>query len=396
MMPPFKNSIQLEITSADITGTLDELSKAGITLWDVETCEPITALFKISVTDLMVVRSIIKHRGDSFTVKNRTGAFWVVIKLKKRFIFLLGLGIILFLTGWLPTKILFYEVNGCSEEMKYAIIDLACNEGVYFGSDASAVKSNQLKNRIISQFPGVEWAGVTLRGCVAVIEVKQGSGHSADNGRKNVVSHIVAATDGIVESVTAEKGVAYCVPGQLVRKGQILISGYEDRGLSINATEAEGEIIAYTQRDITAVSPRNLHTRIDLKDRRLDYSLLIGKKQINLYNNSGISDSSCVKMYSREYLSLPGGFQLPIALIKEECYLYEMATVVADDRSFAFIEDQTASYIRGSMLAGQIMHKQGIIHFSDDLAYYSASYSCREQIGISKNEETLIHDRKYQ
>lgn len=396
MTSSLKNNIQLEITSADITGTLDELSNAGVTLWDIETPEPLTALFKISVADIMIARSVIKHRGDSFTIKNRNGVFWFIMKLRKRYLFLIGFGLILFLTGWLPSKILFYEVSGCNDEMKYAIIDLACDEGVFFGSDSSAVQSNQLKNRIISQLPGVEWAGVTVRGCVAVIEVKQGNAASPDTSKNNAVSHIVAVTDGIIESVTAEKGVAYCTPGQLVRKGQILISGYEDRGFSIKATEAAGEIMAYTNHDLTAVSPRNQHVRVELKDRKIEYSLLIGKKQINLYNNSGISDSSCVKMYSRKYMSLPGGFQIPIALIKEEYYFYNAAVTLADDLSFSFLEDQTTSYIRSSMLAGQILNTQGRIDFTDDLAYYSASFSCREQIGITKNEEILIHDRKYQ
>lgn len=396
MSPPLNNNIQLEITSADVTSTLDELSKAKITLWDIETPEPLTAYFWISITDLLTVRSILKHRGDSFAIKNRSGIFWFILKLRKRYLFLVGLGVILFLTGWLPSKILFFEVNGCSNDLKYAIIDIAHNNGVFFGSDASAVQSNQLKNSIISQLPGVEWAGVTVRGCVAVIEVQQGSTASPDALKNNTVSHIVAVTDGIIESVTAKKGVAFCTPGQIVRQGQILISGYEDRGLSIKATEAAGEIIAFTQRNMTAVSPRKNYVRDDLKDRKTDYSLLIGKKHINLNNNSGISDGSCVKMYSRKYMSLPGNFQLPIALIKEEYYFYDVESAVASDAAFHFLENHTTSHILNSMLAGQILAKEGTFDFTDDLAIYSGSFSCREQIGITKNEETLIHDRKYQ
>lgn len=396
MITPMKNYVQVELISADISAVMDELSGSGIILWDIEFPKPLTAVFKVAVLDLSSVQAVVIRRGDSCNIYNKKGIIWRVLKLRKRYIFLIGVAMILFLTWWLPTKVLFFEVNGCSKELKYAVIDIASVEGVYFGSNTSDVQSNKLKNSIISKLPGVEWAGVTIRGCVAVIDVQQGSVAEKEETDSKIVSHIVAVTDGIIESVTTEKGVSYCAPGQAVRQGQILISGFEDCGFTIKAIRASGEVVAYTRRNLKAVTPLKTEYRTEYVDHKTDYSFIIGKKQINLYNYSGISDGSCVKMYSRKYVSLPGGYQLPIALVKEDYYRYDSVSETQSETNFEFLEAQSKDYILLQMRAGEILVEDGIYDFTSDSAIYSATYACREQIGIPKNEETLVNDRFYQ
>ncbi len=39
---------------------------------------------------------------------------------------------------------------------------------------------------------------------------------------------------------------------------------------------------------------------------------------------SGIYDGTCVKMYSEYYITLPGGYRLPVKLIKETVCSYDM------------------------------------------------------------------------
>ena len=61
--------------------------------------------------------------------------------------------------------------------------------------------------------------------------------------------------DGFIVSATVTRGNFLCRVGQSVKAGQVLISGYTDCGICIQATRAEGEIYAQTSRDFAAVTP---------------------------------------------------------------------------------------------------------------------------------------------
>jgi hypothetical protein len=91
---------------------------------------------------------------------------------------------------------------------------------------------------------------------VATIHISENEREKDQNIQKNTVSHIVAANDGLVDEITVTDGVQMCKVGQIVRKGQILISGYEDCGLFVRASNAQGTVYAKTSKQIDAVAPQ--------------------------------------------------------------------------------------------------------------------------------------------
>ena len=53
------------------------------------------------------------------------------------------------------------------------------------------------------------------------------------------------------------------------------------------------------------------------------FGILFGKKLINFFKDSGILDSTCVRINKMYPFVLPGGFMLPISLIKQEIIYYD-------------------------------------------------------------------------
>ena len=201
------------------------------------------------------------------------------------------------------------------------------------------------------------------------------------------MASIVAARDGIIRELTVTKGNPLCKVGQAVKAGQVLVSGYEDCGIVIKATRAEAEITAQTLRQIGAITPAASTIRGEIISTSVKYSLLIGKNQIKFYKDSGISDTRCVKMYSKEYLTLPGGFILPIALIKEECYYYDEQAVDFCEQDFFWMEDFASDYLQGQMIAGSVLQADTAMELLDDCCIFTGRYACLEMIGQVKNEE---------
>ena len=95
-------------------------------------------------------------------------------------------------------------------------------------------------------------------------------------------------------------------------------------------------------------------------------------------------------MSTVNYMTLPGGFVLPVALVTEVWtgYQWEIGTV-SDDRAETILGDFADNYLLQRMLAGQILRQD--IEFCGKDGVYSLDgvYSCQEMIGREQSEETL-------
>lgn len=132
-----------------------------------------------------------------------------------------------------------------------------------------------------------------------------------------------AARDGVIVSMSVLGGQSLCQVGQAVRAGELLVTGCVDLETHTQYTHADAEIYAMTQRTLTAVYPQTATQKAYTGQVIRRYSLVIGRKRINLSGNSGISEVSCDKMTERKTLTLPGGFSLPVTLVVETYRPYE-------------------------------------------------------------------------
>ena len=210
------------------------------------------------------------------------------------------------------------------------------------------------------------------------------------SNRQNIskANSIVAGRDGIIQEITVLSGTPLCKVGQGVKAGDVLVSGYTDCGLVIKLQQADAEVFAYTFRDLQAVMPVKVLKRTSQNKQYRRIMLRIGKNIINLWKDSGISDTRCVKMYSEKFLTLPGGFQLPIVLVTEYCYKYQILEDALEQPSW--IEAEAEKYLLTNMVAGNILDGAGTLTHNDNLFVFKGKYTCLEMIGQKRYEENLI------
>lgn len=381
-------TVEIRITSADIPGALRLLSERSIILYDICYNDDLSAVLTVLHKDQNQVFKILQKRGDSCESVKKQGIHWLLFQVPKRMILILGVAALVFLTLFIPSRVLFVRVTGNKNIPTNYILEKLQSQGLTFGCVRADIRSDQFKNSLLENTPELSWIGITTSGCVATVEVKENESE-APKAEQYQVSSIVAETDGVVEEITVIKGTALCIPGQAVRAGQTLISAYEDRGLVLKAVAAEGEVYAKTLRVLQTITPDFAGRRTDDVQKKVFYRIQIGKNQINFLKDSGISPASCVKMYSRSYLTLPGNFQLPVCLIREEWIFYDTAVENLAETAPAWLEEYADSYIKNLMLGGQILQKESLHMLQDGAIINKSYYYCREQIGIRKNEEIL-------
>ncbi len=377
--------VSAELTCADPAAALRLIQSSGIELRNVCQRDTLTFSFDIKRTDIGKLRKIAQHRGDTFRTTAYQGLFWAIKGLQKRPVLVIGLSFLLLLALMLPTRVIFVRVSGNTSVPTRLILEQAAGCGVTLGASTREVRSEIVKNNLLSKIPQLQWVGVNTYGCVAVIDVREraASDHQEEHA---AVSSIVAQRDGLILSVVTEQGTALCKPGDAVVQGQKLISGYTDCGICIRASQAKGEILALTDRQITLLSPTQYPSRAQIQTRQKKFSLIIGKMRINFYKGSGILDATCARIYAQWYITLPGGFVLPVGIVEEEYITYAPldGTDPGVDLSAA-----AQRYVLSHTVAGEIVSATETVQERDGLLILCGRYACREYIGMTRIEEKL-------
>ena len=378
----FTAQLTVELTGADIPGTLRMLSERGITLLKTIPMDDLTVRINIGRKDYPRIREIAEKRGDTLVVRNRIGLYWKFRELLNRPVLILGLCLLLILSAYLPTRIFFVQVEGNVVIPTRLILEKAGACGIGFGASRRAVRSERMKNTLLEAVPQLQWAGVNTRGCVAVISVRERA-EEQETAEPSAFGHIVALMDGYILSCTATKGNLICGPGQAVVEGQILISGYTDTGLCIRAEQAQGEIYGRTIRSLELITPSGTVKKTDKDAEGRKISLLIGKKRINLWKDSGIWDTTCDRMYEEYYITLPGGFQLPMALTVERYVSRELSDAeIPQVEAEQLLESTAKRYLKDQMLAGSIQDSQPEFTAEPGIVQMAGKFDCVELIGV--------------
>ena len=378
---------EIEITGADPEASLDALLISGMDITRIRKKSELTAAFFVPQGQRADLEQICRKRGDLYKIISRIGVWPRARSILSRPLLCFGMAVLLSISIWLPSRVLFVRVEGNSLIAENRILEAAQACGIGFGASRREVRSEKVKNALLSSVPQLQWAGVNTAGCTAVISVREKTAETVEEKPSDAVS-ILASRDGYVLSAQAEQGNLLVKPGEAVRQGQVLISAYTDCGISIRVEEAKGEVFAQTNRRMNAIMPSNkLEKRSEQRDKR-KISLLIRKKRIILWKDSGIWEGTCGRMYEEYYITLPGGFQLPIALCTE---VYDIGEAVPTDESQQYAESTLVcfsdAYLRSHMISGKIINRIHRVQKADGSYHLVGSYVCEEMIGIPRQEK---------
>ena len=378
--------IRVEFTCASPELTLQNILQAKIQLFHVIRKNDFTYRVSIRRTEYNLLVQLLQRCGASVKLVGRSGLYWKTEVLVHRPVLIVAFLLLMISAFLLPSRILFISVDGNSGIPDRQILSAAEDCGIRFGASRKLVRSEKVKNALLAAVPQLQWAGVNTSGCTAVISVRERL--PEENPKEyHGVSNMTAIRDGYILSATVTSGTAHCMPGEAVKEGQLLISGYTDCGICIRASRAEGEIFAQTKRNLSVVTPQTIHSVLESADRLSQISLLIGKKRINLWKDSRISHGSCGRMYEEYYVSLPGGFRLPLAVCVDRRQPYTLTeTTIPEKDANRQLQQISQGYLLRQMVAGQILHKQQTFSAADGLYRLESQYTCVEMIGKEQRE----------
>lgn len=377
----------VELTSAEPELAVSAYAGAGIPMEDLQPQGALTLRFWMPRCCYPQARKLAQKRGDCLKILGKRGIYWMLPRLLRRPVLLLGAAVLTGLTLFLPSRILFVQVEGNAAVPARQILEAAAESGLAFGTSRRQVRSEKVKNALLSKIPQLQWAGVNTSGCVATVSVRERTVLPPAQDPVGV-SSLCAVRDGYIRSITATAGTALVQPGQTVQAGQVLISGYTDCGLCLRGEQAKGEVFAQTQQELTAVLPAKWTLRGQSLAQRRSYSLLIGKKRINLWKDSGIWEDTCGRMYEEHYITLPGGFRLPLALCIQTRTTFALTSeTIPEAQAGKELTDFARRTVLKRMVAGEIQQAAEHLHQDGGCFWLEARYVCQEMIARQRQEQ---------
>ncbi|MBU5294007.1 sporulation protein YqfD [Anaerosalibacter bizertensis] len=244
----FRGYVIIRVEGLTLEKFLNLATNKDIYLWDIERIEYTVIEAKVSIKGFKSLRKIVRKVGCRAYIVEKRGFPFLLEKLRKRkmlgFGFIIFIGLIFFLTSFIWN----IEISGNEKIKDEEIINFLEEMDVGKGRFKHKVNLDKLQSNILGNFQRLSFASVEFKGTKLLIEVKEQDLPPKEID-KDIPCNIVAKKKGVIEKVIAKNGKGIVSEGEVVKKGQILITGViEDELLENNIlVHSEGEALARTR-----------------------------------------------------------------------------------------------------------------------------------------------------
>ena len=144
------NRIRIRLIGADTERSLQYLINHGISLYDIHREDMLNAAFSVAAGDHTRVKNLLAPKGDQIEILSTVVMDFILEWLKKRVVLLAGCLLLVALSFYIPSRIFFIQVEGNQQIPKRLILESAAQQGLRFGCERKLLRSNILKNSLLT------------------------------------------------------------------------------------------------------------------------------------------------------------------------------------------------------------------------------------------------------
>lgn len=213
------------VRGAGLERLLNLASANGIYLWEIRRHRPDLMVACIGMRGFRALRPFLRRSRCRAEILRKRGLVFLWLRLRRRPGLFLGFLLFLLALGIATSFVWWVEIVG-PKHLDPAVIHKELRGlGLYPGAWRGRIDKERIARELEVRTPLAAWIGVEIRGMVAVVRVVE----RAIPPPAPAAADIVAARDGLITRLVVYRGTPLVGEGQMVRRGQVLVSGWEVR-----------------------------------------------------------------------------------------------------------------------------------------------------------------------
>ncbi|PTM59479.1 sporulation protein YqfD [Desmospora activa] len=223
-----KGQLVVELTGPELTRFINEATRARLQLQSITWVGAEKIRFTLPVADFFRLRPLLRSTGSKVRIIRKQGfPFWWARLMRRRF-FAWGVVLFLVILFSLSSLVWSVEVEGNERIPESELRSLLREEGVYIGQLKHRIGSAEdIQYNLSAKMPQLSWIGFRMEGTRAILTVveKKRVEEGESEGERGPVN-LIAKRGGLIYDMQVERGRPVVEVKDVVKKGELLVSGY--------------------------------------------------------------------------------------------------------------------------------------------------------------------------
>ena len=327
--------------------------------------------------------ALCEREGIAFEVRQRRGLPELIRRYRNRPGLWIGFFLLAFLFALSRGVIWNIRIEGNERLSETRILTLLSENGVRVGSPLRTLAPDFVEGNILLAEKDISWISLYAVGTTLNVEIREAErGKTSENGAAN----LVALCDGVIERVEATDGNVVVKKGDVVRRGELLVSGLYDTPLGgeLRFTRASGEIYARTTHEILVEIPFLYEQKVYTGRKWCEKRIIFFAKDIKVFANTGNAPPTCDIIYYEDKWSFFGGEALPVGtgtvLYREyTTETVELSPQQAAEYAFAELESELAEL----SVRSELLEKNLSFELTEEAYLLKCYITCVENIAVT-------------
>ncbi len=297
---------------------LNVCMRRGIFLWNVRRAGETRIFVCMGIQDFKNIRPIAAKTRTKVKIVKRCGMPFFVHRYRHRKAAVIGIALFFAVLWYFSGHVMGIDITGNERISTEAVVNELKGFGVYHGASINKLDNKLIQNQMMTKMEDIAWIGVNIKGSRVYIEIKERL-DTHINLEKDIPCNIIAAKDGIVRSLEVKAGQSMVKTGQMVEKGDLLVSGAVDSNREgVRYVHSFGEIYADTIYKREEEYPLEYTEKIYTGTEKNRYSIKFLGKEMKLFFNQNTPFEYCDRVTENKEYRLPIDFIPSLYVIKDK------------------------------------------------------------------------------
>jgi len=224
---------------------LNRAASNGIKIWNL-TYKKGSIFGNISIKNFYRLRIIKRGLKSKISIIKKQGYFFRFKKYNRRIGLLIGtilFGVILF---FLSNFVWIINIEGNNNITESEIIQSCKEIGIYEGIHKTKINNKYDSQKLQLNQKGIAWCSLNLEGSILTVNLSETA--ISDKEERKYPSNLKALNDGKIKKIDVTTGNTVVKVGDIVSKGDLLVSGVVENFSSTHFIHSDGIIVAETNR----------------------------------------------------------------------------------------------------------------------------------------------------